>query len=82
MQKWEYRRIVIVNKFTSRIVFNDSLTGRTELNNMGFVRSPDHAAKIADYLNETGKEGWEIATHFATDQLADEVVILKRALTD
>ena len=82
MQKWEYRRIVIVNKHISRIQFHDSLKGQTELTNMGFVRSQDHAAKIADYLSEAGQEGWEIASHAVTANLADEVVMLRRAVTD
>ena len=82
MQKWEYRRIIIVNKHTSRIQVHDSFKGRTDLDKMGFVRSPDHAAKIADYLNEAGKEGWEIASHAVTANLADEVVTLRRAVTD
>ena len=82
MQKWEYRRIIITNKAVSRIQIMDSLKGRTNLENVGFTRSPDHAAKIADYLNEAGKEGWEIAFHAITDGLADEVVTLKRVLSE
>ena len=80
MQKWEYRRIIFVNKHVSRIQIVDSLKGRTDLENMGFTRSPDHAAKIAEYLNAAGQEGWEIASHAVTDGLADEIVTLKRAL--
>ena len=82
MQQWEYRRIIIVNKHINRIQFHDSLKGRTDLNNMGFVRTPEHAARIANYLNEVGQEGWEIASHAVTANLADEVVMLRRAVTD
>ena len=82
MQKWEYRRIIFVNKHVSRIQIVDSLKGRTDLENMGFTRSPDHAAKIAEYLNAAGQDGWEIASHTVTDGLADEVVTLKCALRE
>ena len=81
MQKWEYRRIIITNKAVSRIQIMDSLKGRTNLENVGFTRSPDHAAKIAEYLNAAGQDGWEIASYAVTDGLADEIVMLKRALS-
>lgn len=78
MVNWEYRRIIIVNKALGRLQFVDSLAGSTSLTNVGFVRTPQHAATIADYLAEAGKEGWEIASHAVTEGLLEEVITLRR----
>ena len=79
MSNWEYRRIIVVNKALGQLRFVDSLGGSKSLKDVGFVRTPQHAAKIADYLSEVSKDGWEIAAHAVSDGLREEVFTLRRA---
>ena len=78
MATWEYRRIIVVNKALGQLRFVDSSGGSTSFKDVGFVRTPQHAAKISDYLNEVSKEGWEIASHAVTDGLQEEIFTLRR----
>ncbi|MGB1249083.1 MAG: hypothetical protein ACPG8W_00505 [Candidatus Promineifilaceae bacterium] len=80
MTNWEYRRIIIVNKSLGNLRFVDSSGDATSIKDAGFVRTSRHAAKIADYLSEVSKDGWEIASHAITDGLQEEIFTLRRAI--
>ena len=79
MAHWEYRRIIVVNKALGQLRFVDSSGSSTSVKDVGFVRTPQHAAKIANYLSEANREGWEIASQAITDGLQEGVFTLRWA---
>ena len=68
MQQWEYLIVIAVGAVYNVAMVNGEITKKPQ-------------PTVWDYLNQMGKEGWEVVTTASTDQYnLNHVFTLKRSL--